>query len=129
MKGLHRLTAPAMALFLAASFISYSWSAPQGHFQRRNWTPQAMLYLKGAQGRRFISDESQRKDLYDRLQLGLDLRKCVGFVSPETRSQNTNPIALSEAAEIFLNSLRKAQEAEEETNDHPGYLTDNLLNW
>ncbi|CAM4450490.1 unnamed protein product [Eretmochelys imbricata] len=114
--GLRRLTAPAMALFLAASFISYSWSAPQGHFQRRNWTPQAMLYLKGAQGRRFISDESQRKDLYDRLQL-------------ETRSQNTNPIALSEAAEIFLNSLRKAQEAEEETNDHPGYLTDNLLNW
>ncbi|TFK01784.1 proline-serine-threonine phosphatase-interacting protein 1 [Platysternon megacephalum] len=75
-----------------------------------------MLYLKGAQGRRFISDESQRKDLYDRLQL-------------ETRSQNTNPITLSEAAELFLNSLRKAQEAEEETNDHPGYLTDNLLNW
>ncbi|XP_053872731.1 spexin [Malaclemys terrapin pileata] len=116
MKGLRRLTASAMALFLAASFISYSWSAPQGHFQRRNWTPQAMLYLKGAQGRRFISDESQRKDLYDRLQL-------------ETRSQNTNPIALSEAADLFLNSLRKAQEAEEETNDHPGYLTDNLLNW
>ncbi|XP_032645654.1 spexin [Chelonoidis abingdonii] len=115
-KGLRRLTASAMALFLAASFISYSWSAPQGHFQRRNWTPQAMLYLKGAQGRRFISDESQRKDLYDRLQL-------------ETRSQNTNPISLSEAAELFLNSLRKAQEAEEETNDHPGYLTDNLLNW
>ncbi|KAM9172713.1 spexin [Pangshura tecta] len=74
-----------------------------------------MLYLKGAQGRRFISDESQRKDLYDRLQL-------------ETRSQNTNPISLSEAAELFLNSLRKAQE-EEETNDQPGYLTDNLLNW
>ncbi|XP_038236214.1 spexin isoform X2 [Dermochelys coriacea] len=116
MKGLRRLTAPAMALFLAASFISYSWSAPKGHFQRRNWTPQAMLYLKGAQGRRFISDESQRKDLYDRLQL-------------ETRSQNTNPISLSEAAELFLNSLRKAQEAEEETSDHPGYLTDNLLNW
>ncbi|OXB74527.1 UNVERIFIED_CONTAM: hypothetical protein H355_011490, partial [Colinus virginianus] len=39
------------------------------HFQRRNWTPQAMLYLKGAQGRRFISDESQRKDLYGRMQL------------------------------------------------------------
>ncbi|POI25924.1 hypothetical protein CIB84_010324, partial [Bambusicola thoracicus] len=28
-----------------------------------------MLYLKGAQGRRFISDESQRKDLYGRMQL------------------------------------------------------------
>ncbi|KYO36729.1 spexin isoform B [Alligator mississippiensis] len=116
-KGLRRLTASAMALFLAASLISYSWSAPQGHFQRRNWTPQAMLYLKGAQGRRFISDESQRKDLYDRLQL-------------ETRSQNSNPVSLSEAAALFLSSFRKAQEeAEEETSDHPGYLTNNLLNW
>ncbi|XP_019371385.1 PREDICTED: spexin [Gavialis gangeticus] len=96
-QGLRRLTASAMALFLAASLISYSWSAPQGHFQRRNWTPQAMLYLKGAQGRRFISDESQRKDLYDRLQL-------------ETRSQNSNPVSLSEAAALFLSSLWKAQE-------------------
>ncbi|XP_052644764.1 spexin [Harpia harpyja] len=117
MKGLHKLTASAMALFLAASFISFSWSAPQAYFQRRNWTPQAMLYLKGAQGRRFISDESQRKDLYDRMQL-------------ETRSQNTNPLSLSEAAALFLGSLRKAQEeVEEENTDHPGYLTDNLSNW
>ncbi|KFP68217.1 Spexin, partial [Cariama cristata] len=96
-QGLHKLTASAMALFLAACFVSFSWSAPQAHFQRRNWTPQAMLYLKGAQGRRFISDESQRKDLYDRMQL-------------ETRSQNTNPLSLSEAAALFLSSLWKAQE-------------------
>ncbi|NXJ93359.1 SPXN protein, partial [Corythaixoides concolor] len=68
-QGLRKLTASAMTLFLAVSFISSSWSVPQAHFQRRNWTPQAMLYLKGAQGRRFISDESQRKDLYDRMQL------------------------------------------------------------
>ncbi|KAM9293385.1 spexin [Morus bassanus] len=116
MKGLRKLTASAMALFLAASFISFSWSAPQTNLQRRNWTPQAMLYLKGAQGRRFISDEGQRKDLYDRMQL-------------ETRSQNANPLSLSEAAALFLNSLRKAQEVEEENSDHPGYLTDNLSNW
>ncbi|XP_069484540.1 spexin isoform X3 [Ambystoma mexicanum] len=64
-----RLAACVAALLLTASFISHSRSAPQGRFQRRNWTPQAMLYLKGAQGRRFISDESQRKDLYDRLEL------------------------------------------------------------
>ncbi|NWV51364.1 SPXN protein, partial [Daphoenositta chrysoptera] len=108
-QGLHKLTASALALFLAASFVAFSWSAPQADFQRRNWTPQAMLYLKGAQGRRFISDESQRKDLYDRVQL-------------ETRSQNTNPLALSEAAALFLSSLQKAQEAEEENSDHPGYL-------
>ncbi|XP_054843860.1 spexin [Eublepharis macularius] len=117
MKGLHRGTATALALLLSASFISYSWSIPQGHFQRRNWTPQAMLYLKGAQGRRFISEESQRKDLYDRLQL-------------ETRSQNTNPLTLSEAAALFLSTLRKAQdEDEEEANEKPGYIADGLLNW
>nr|XP_013802601.1 PREDICTED: spexin [Apteryx mantelli mantelli] len=117
MKGLCKLTASVMALFLAASFISFSWSAPQAHFQRRNWTPQAMLYLKGAQGRRFISDESQQKDLYDRMQL-------------ETHSQNTNPFSLPEAAALFLSSLWKTQEeVEEETSDHPGYLTDNLSNW
>ncbi|XP_074726356.1 spexin [Strix uralensis] len=117
MKGLRKLTASAMALFLAASFIASSWSAPQAHFQRRNWTPQAMLYLKGAQGRRFISDENQRKDLFDRMQL-------------ETRSQNTNALSLSEAAALFLSSLWKAQEeVEEENSHHPGYLTDNLSNW
>ncbi|KFV20669.1 Spexin, partial [Tauraco erythrolophus] len=109
-QGLRKLTASATALFLAVSFLSFSWSAPQAHFQRRNWTPQAMLYLKGAQGRRFISDESQRKDLYDRMQL-------------ETRSQNTNPLPLSEAAALFFSSLRKVQEeVEEENSNHPGYL-------
>ncbi|NXG60450.1 SPXN protein, partial [Hemiprocne comata] len=77
-------------------FFSYVFCI-KGHFQRRNWTPQAMLYLKGAQGRRFISDESQKKDLYDRMQL-------------ETRSQKTNPLSLSEAAALFLSSLWKAQE-------------------
>ncbi|NXO68804.1 SPXN protein, partial [Phainopepla nitens] len=108
-QGLHKLTASALALLLAVSFVAFSWSAPQAHFQRRNWTPQAMLYLKGAQGRRFIADDSQRKDLYDRVQL-------------ETHSHNTNPLSLSEAAALFLTSLQKAQEVEEENSDHPGYL-------
>ncbi|XP_072855789.2 spexin isoform X2 [Pogona vitticeps] len=108
----------ALALLLSASFITFSWSVPQAHFQRRNWTPQAMLYLKGAQGRRFISEESQRKDLYDRLQL-------------ETRSQNGNPLTLSEAAALFLSSLRKAaqEEDEEDTEEKPGYIADGLVNW
>ncbi|XP_069484539.1 spexin isoform X2 [Ambystoma mexicanum] len=112
-----RLAACVAALLLTASFISHSRSAPQGRFQRRNWTPQAMLYLKGAQGRRFISDESQRKDLYDRLEL-------------ETRSRHSNPISISEAAAMFLSSLRKAQEdAEEDNMDQPAFLPDTLLNW
>ncbi|KAJ6666253.1 hypothetical protein lerEdw1_000525 [Lerista edwardsae] len=117
MKGLHRGTATALALLLSAAFFSSSWSAPQGHVQRRNWTPQAMLYLKGAQGRRFISEESQRKDLYDRLQL-------------ETRSQNANPLTLSEAAALFLSALRRAQEEDEdEADEQPGYVADGVLNW
>ncbi|NXF94065.1 SPXN protein, partial [Eubucco bourcierii] len=96
-QGLRKVAASAVALFLALSFISSSWSAPQAHFQRRNWTPQAMLYLKGAQGRRFISDENQQKNLYERMQL-------------ETRSQNTNPLSLSEVAALLLSSLWKTQE-------------------
>ncbi|XP_028602506.1 spexin isoform X1 [Podarcis muralis] len=118
MKGLHRGTATALALLLSACFITFSRTAPQDHFQRRNWTPQAMLYLKGAQGRRFISEESQRKDLYDRLQL-------------ETRSQNTNPLTLPEAVALFLSSLQKAHEeaGEEDAEEKPGYVADGLLNW
>ncbi|XP_031754296.1 spexin isoform X1 [Xenopus tropicalis] len=110
-------TACTLILLLTASVIPQSLSLPQSHFQRRNWTPQAMLYLKGAQGRRFISDESQRKDLYDRLQL-------------ETRSRNSNPITISEAAAMFLSSLQKAQEeAEDNGVDQGGYLPDSLFNW
>ncbi|KAM9311394.1 spexin [Gastrophryne carolinensis] len=106
-----------LLLIMVALVAPLSTSLPQGHFQRRNWTPQAMLYLKGAQGRRFISDESQRKDLYDRLQL-------------ETRSRNTSPITISEAAAMFLSSLQKAQEeAEDGAVDQTGYLPDSYFGW
>nr|XP_033808938.1 spexin isoform X2 [Geotrypetes seraphini] len=56
-----------------------------------------MLYLKGAYGHGFTSDESQRKSLSDQLQL-------------ETRSQNSNLITASEAAELFLSILQNPQE-------------------
>ncbi|MGH0134756.1 UNVERIFIED_CONTAM: hypothetical protein FKN15_006929 [Acipenser sinensis] len=46
--GIRTVKAYALALLLTAAFIPQSRSAPQGHFQRRNWSPQAMLYLKGA---------------------------------------------------------------------------------
>uniref|UniRef100_A0A8B9GK30 Spexin hormone n=1 Tax=Amazona collaria TaxID=241587 RepID=A0A8B9GK30_9PSIT len=84
-QGLRKLTAIATALFLAASLVSFSWSAPQTYFQRRNWTPQAMLYLKGAQGRRFISDESQQNNLYDRMKLGkyMCTGTCSTLISPQ----------------------------------------------
>ncbi|XP_053572246.1 spexin [Bombina bombina] len=115
MKELSSHSACAMLLLVTSLVIPHSGTVPQGHFQRRNWTPQAMLYLKGAQGRRFISDE--RKDLYDRLQL-------------ETRSRNANPITISEAAALFLSSLQKAQEgAEDDSVDQPGYLPESLFSW
>ncbi|VTJ59907.1 Hypothetical predicted protein [Marmota monax] len=66
--GAKSLTAATLALLLMFSVLGNS--APQKLFNRRNWTPQAMLYLKGAQGRRFISDQSLRKDLSDRLPPG-----------------------------------------------------------
>ncbi|XP_018110139.2 spexin isoform X2 [Xenopus laevis] len=109
-------TACTFILLIFVSMIPQSGSLPQSHFQRRNWTPQAMLYLKGAQGRRFISDESQRKDLYDQLQL-------------ETQSHNSNPITISQAATMFLSSLQKAQEQEDDGADQGGYLPDSLFNW
>ncbi|XP_070804009.1 spexin [Pituophis catenifer annectens] len=118
MKRLHRWTNGPLALYLLASFITFSWGVPQGHFQRRNWTPQAMLYLKGSQGRRFISEESQQKALYDRLM-------------QEPSSQNVNPLTLSEDTLMFLSSLQKMQneENEEKAPERTGYFADGLLNW
>ncbi|NWQ59777.1 SPXN protein, partial [Neopipo cinnamomea] len=96
-QGLHKLTASGLALLLAASFVVFSWSAPQAHFQRRNWTPQAMLYLKGAQRSREMPSDTNKPRICD-------------FIILETRSENTNPLSLSEAAALFLSSLQKAKE-------------------
>ncbi|XP_026558826.1 spexin [Pseudonaja textilis] len=118
MKKLHSWANGPLALYLLASFITFSWGVPQGHFQRRNWTPQAMLYLKGSQGRRFISEESQQKALYDRLM-------------QERSSQNVNPLTLSEDALAFLSLLQKIQNEEEEEKapEKPRYFADGLLNY
>ncbi|XP_058047676.1 spexin [Ahaetulla prasina] len=148
---LHRWTNGPLALYLLASFITFSWGVPQlpspppsldniqvyvlflcqttskicsvsskrqAHFQRRNWTPQAMLYLKGAQGRRFVSEESQQKALYDRLM-------------QDPSSQNVNPLTLSEDVLLLLSSLPKMQneENEEKAPERTGYFADGLLNW
>ncbi|XP_011235265.1 spexin [Ursus americanus] len=116
MKGLRRLVATTLALFLVFSFLGNSSSAPQGLFERRNWTPQSMLYLKGAQGRRFISDQSRKKDLSDR-------------PPPERRSPNPQLLTLLEAAALLLASLQKPQEVGEENFDQTRVLEDSLLNW
>ncbi|KAM8883719.1 spexin prohormone 1 isoform 2-T2 [Synchiropus picturatus] len=52
MKGLRSVTLTyTLTLLALALCVTPSWSAPKGSFQRRNWTPQAMLYLKGTQTR------------------------------------------------------------------------------
>ncbi|XP_045897496.1 spexin-like [Micropterus dolomieu] len=106
MKGLRTITLSyVLTLLLLASFIAQSWSAPKGSFQRRNWTPQAMLYLKGTQGRRFISEDRKEGDVYDTLHL-------------ETRSQNTEKLSVDQAATVLLNFLQQTREgADENPND------------
>uniref|UniRef100_A0A668SC69 Spexin hormone n=1 Tax=Oreochromis aureus TaxID=47969 RepID=A0A668SC69_OREAU len=99
--GLKTVTiAYVLTLLLLATFISQSWSTPKGSFQRRNWTPQAMLYLKGTQGRRFISEDRKEGDVYDTLHL-------------ETRSQNTEKLTVDQAATVLLNFLQQAREGGE----------------
>uniref|UniRef100_A0A3Q3T1V9 Spexin hormone n=2 Tax=Mastacembelus armatus TaxID=205130 RepID=A0A3Q3T1V9_9TELE len=94
----------ALALLLLATFISQSWCAPKNAFQRRNWTPQAMLYLKGTQGRRFISEDRKEGDVYDTLHL-------------ETRSQNAEKLSVDQAANVLLNFLQQAREADENPDE------------
>ncbi|KAL6086325.1 hypothetical protein STEG23_036483 [Scotinomys teguina] len=50
-QGPSSLAVTVLALLLALSVLGNCSGAPQRLFERRNWTPQAMLYLKGAQRR------------------------------------------------------------------------------
>ncbi|EDL10642.1 mCG144606, partial [Mus musculus] len=86
--------------------------------EKRNWTPQAMLYLKGAQGRRFLSDQSRRKELADR-------------PPPERRNPDLELLTLPEAAALFLASLEKSQKGADEGGnfDKSELLEDRLFNW
>ncbi|XP_078090820.1 spexin prohormone 1 [Mustelus asterias] len=93
-----------------------SRSAPQDRFQRRNWTPQAMLYLKGAQGRRFIAENENDGDLFEKIDI-------------ETRSQNTNPLTLSEATAVLLASIRQAQQEDENEESAQPYFWQENPNW
>ncbi|XP_030280442.1 spexin-like [Sparus aurata] len=43
---------------LVVTLVSQCWSAPQW----RNWTPQAILYLKGAQGHRSVLERTNREE-------------------------------------------------------------------
>uniref|UniRef100_A0A672IIF4 Spexin hormone n=1 Tax=Salarias fasciatus TaxID=181472 RepID=A0A672IIF4_SALFA len=79
----------SLTLFLLVSLVTQSWSAPKASFQRRNWSPQAMLYLKGTRWR----------------------------FDPQTRSQNTEKLSVDQAATILLNFLQQAREGADENPD------------
>ncbi|XP_061921624.1 spexin prohormone 1 isoform X1 [Entelurus aequoreus] len=104
MKGLKSMTLTYVLTLLLAAFVTQTWSAPKASFQRRNWSPQAMLYLKGTQGRRFISEDRKEGDVYDTLHL-------------ETRSQNTEKLSVDQAATVLLNFLQQARDGADENPD------------
>ncbi|XP_040343800.1 spexin [Herpailurus yagouaroundi] len=109
MKGLGSLVATTLALFLVFSFIGNSSSAPQTRPPLKS--PCAAAGRARAEGRRFISDQSRKKDLSDR-------------PSPERRSPNPQLLTLPETAALLLASLQRPQEAGEENFDQTRILED-----
>uniref|UniRef100_A0A3B5ACI5 Spexin-like n=1 Tax=Stegastes partitus TaxID=144197 RepID=A0A3B5ACI5_9TELE len=83
-----------LTLLLLTTFISQSWSAPKSSYQRRNWTPQAMLYLKGT--RMYI---------------------CWPTCPHGNPSQNTEKLSVDQAATVLLNFLQQAREGADENPD------------
>ncbi|XP_072241249.1 spexin prohormone 1-like [Leuresthes tenuis] len=49
---------PLKVTLLVVLLLSQCWAAPQ----RRHWTPQAILYLKGAQGHRSALERGSREE-------------------------------------------------------------------
>ncbi|XP_072810842.1 spexin [Vicugna pacos] len=79
---------------------------------RAGWALSPCLAL--AEGRRFISDQSRRKDLSDR-------------PPPERRSPNPQLLTFPEAGAVLWAFLQKPQEAGEENFDQTRFLEDSLL--
>ncbi|XP_051808045.1 spexin prohormone 1-like [Acanthochromis polyacanthus] len=68
-----------LVILLVVSLASQCWTAPQ----RRNWTPQAILYLKGAQRHRSVLERTSR-DEGDTSYLETPNRSSDGLGSPLT---------------------------------------------
>ncbi|KAM4820351.1 spexin [Thomomys bottae] len=126
MKGPRNLTAAMLALLLATCALADARRAQKRLLERRNWTPQAMLYLKGAQGRRFISDHSQRKGVSE--QPPPDSVSLL--ISAERRSSDPR-LLLPEATALLLALLKKLQEATDGKGNvkQRSFLEDGLLIW
>ncbi|AWP08182.1 putative spexin-like [Scophthalmus maximus] len=74
------------------TLVSQCWTTPQ----RRNWTPQAILYLKGAQGHRSVLERASR-DKDDTLHLA-------------THKQSSDGLGLSWASSLLLELVQLAME-------------------
>ncbi|XP_022612154.1 spexin-like [Seriola dumerili] len=72
------------------TLVTQCWTAPQ----RRNWTPQAMLYLKGAQGHRSVLERTSREE-----------DDTVHLVTPD---QSSGGLGLSLASSVLLELLQRA---------------------
>ncbi|XP_060240404.1 spexin isoform X2 [Meriones unguiculatus] len=149
MKGPRSLVVTALALLLVLSVLENCSSAPQRLFERRNWTPQAMLYLKGA--REFQSLYSLHEadgrhpgnpGSHGAGAPGDSVTEGRRFISdqgrrkeladrppPERRNPHLQLLTVPEAAALFLASLQKLQKDEGENFDQSKFLEDRVLNW
>nr|XP_043892930.1 spexin prohormone 1-like [Solea senegalensis] len=98
-----------MVTLFVVAFFTQSWTAPQW----RNWTPQAVLYLKGAQRHRSVLERANR-DRDDTLHL-------------VTHSQNGDGLGLSWASLILLELLqRRVDKGGYKLDDYPDEQAPNL---
>ncbi|XP_039665665.1 spexin prohormone 1-like isoform X1 [Perca fluviatilis] len=93
---------------LVVTLVTQCWSAPQ----RRNWTPQAILYLKGAQGQRSVLQRKGRDE--------------VDTLHIVTHNQSSDGPGLS-LSSLLLELLQKA--VEEGGGNPDNYPDKQEMNW
>ncbi|XP_067357507.1 spexin prohormone 1-like [Channa argus] len=81
----------SIVTLLVVMLVTHCWSAPQ----RMNWTPQAILYLRGSQGHRSVLARTSREE-DDSMHLG--------------EFNISNGPGLSLASSILLKLLQRAVE-------------------
>ncbi|XP_011913744.1 PREDICTED: spexin isoform X2 [Cercocebus atys] len=129
MKVLRSLAATILALFLVFFFLGNSSCAPQRPLERRNWTPQAMLYLKGRVAASSPTRAGGRTSPIGHCrQILLQSNNYLLFGRKERRSPNPRLLPIPKAATILLASLQKSPEDEEKNFDQTRLLEDSLLN-
>ncbi|CAL9696887.1 unnamed protein product [Knipowitschia caucasica] len=100
----------ALFLVLVLSLVCQCWTAPN----RRNWTPQAMLYLKGAHGHRSVverrsnnaaagSDLMYRKSSDEELSLSPRIFKLLLRMKEEDAVKQIQQFQHGGKEEVWLN--------------------------